>query len=60
MNQDYIIQYTLYIIKKESKMRGLCQLQDKICRFQRPNKTKKIREEHMTVKLLRNLNDLSE
>ena len=59
MNQDCIIQCTLYVTKNESEMRGLCQLQKKICKLQRPNKTMEIREEHMTVKLFRNLNNLT-
>jgi hypothetical protein len=62
MNQDYIIQCTLYVIKNDSEMRGLFKLQNKICNLQRPNKTKEIREEHTrtTVKLFRNLNNLIE
>lgn len=61
MNQDCIIQCTMYVTKNESEMRGLCQLQNKICNLRRPNKTKEIRKHTcMTVKLFRNLNILSE
>ena len=60
MNQDGIIQRTMYVTKNESEMPGLCQLQNNICNLQRPNKTKEIRDEHMTVKLFRNVSNLSE
>ena len=60
MNQDYISQCTLYLIKNEPEIRGLYLLQNKICKLQRPNKTKAIREEHMTEKFSPNLNNLIE
>jgi len=59
MNEDCIIQCTLYVTNNESEMRGLCQLQNKICDLQRPNKTEESKEEHMT-KLFQNMNNLSE
>jgi len=50
MNQYCIIQYTMYVTKNESEMRGLCQLQNKIYNLQRPNKTKEIRDETNSVR----------
>jgi len=44
MNQNCIIQCTIYVTKNESEMHGICQLQNKIRNLRRPNKTMEIRE----------------